>query len=67
MPFWLAGDSNATMTFGLILLGLCWSASVVARSAPIADAVSVTDRVALQGFSDLSMNAVGALGGGWPS
>jgi MFS family permease len=63
MLFWLAGDSNTTMTFGLILLGLGWSASVVAGSALIADAVSVTDRAALQGFSDLSMNAVGALGG----
>lgn len=61
--FWLAADSGAAMVAGLILLGLGWSASVVAGSALIAEAVSATDRAALQGFSDLSMNAAGALGG----
>jgi len=61
--FWLAGENAAAMTAGLILLGLGWSASVVAGSALIAEAVSVHDRSALQGFSDLSMNAAGALGG----
>ena len=63
MLFWLAADSTTAMTIGLILLGLGWSASVVAGSALVAEAVSVTDRSALQGFSDLSMNAVGAVGG----
>jgi MFS family permease len=61
--FWLAGDSSTAMTVGLILLGLGWSASVVAGSALIAEAVGVGDRAALQGFSDLSMNAAGAVGG----
>ncbi|TFC93112.1 MULTISPECIES: MFS transporter [Cryobacterium] len=61
--FWLAGESQTAMTVGLILLGLGWSASVVAGSALIAEAVDVHDRAALQGFSDLSMNAAGALGG----
>jgi MFS family permease len=61
--FWLAGESSTAMTVGLILLGLGWSASVVAGSALIAEAVGVNDRAALQGFSDLSMNAAGALGG----
>lgn len=61
--FWLASESSAAMIVGLILLGLGWSASVVAGSALIAEAVSVGDRAALQGFSDLSMNAAGALGG----
>ncbi|WEO77115.1 MFS transporter [Cryobacterium sp. SO2] len=61
--FWLAGESATAMTVGLILLGLGWSASVVAGSALIAEAVDVHDRSALQGFSDLSMNAAGALGG----
>ena len=61
--FWLAGANAAAMTVGLILLGLGWSASVVAGSALIAEAVGVHDRSALQGFSDLSMNAAGALGG----
>lgn len=63
MLFWLAADSTTAMTIGLILLGLGWSASVVAGSALVAEAVSVADRSALQGFSDLSMNAVGAVGG----
>lgn len=61
--FWLAGENATAMTVGLILLGLGWSASVVAGSALIAEAVDVHDRSALQGFSDLSMNAAGALGG----
>ncbi|TFD32325.1 MFS transporter [Cryobacterium cryoconiti] len=61
--FWLAGESQTAMTVGLILLGLGWSASVVAGSALIAEAVDVHDRAALQGFSDLAMNGAGALGG----
>lgn len=61
--FWLAAGSTTAMTVGLILLGLGWSASVVAGSALIAEAVGVGDRAALQGFSDLSMNTAGALGG----
>ena len=61
--FWLAGDNATAMTAGLILLGLGWSASVVAASTLITDAVGVHDRSALQGFSDLSMNAAGALAG----
>ncbi|TFB98714.1 MFS transporter [Cryobacterium adonitolivorans] len=61
--FWLAGDTATAMTVGLILLGLGWSASVVAGSTLITEAVGVHDRSALQGFSDLSMNAAGALGG----
>jgi len=61
--FWLAGDNATAMTVGLILLGLGWSASVVAASTLITDAVGVHDRSALQGFSDLSMNSAGALAG----
>ncbi len=61
--FWLAAESQTAMTVGLILLGLGWSASVVAGSALIIEAVDIHDRAALQGFSDLSMNAAGALGG----
>ena len=58
------GDGSQTpMTVSLILLGAGWSASVVAGSALVSEAVPVHDRSALQGFSDLSMNAAGALGG----
>ncbi len=61
--FWLASDSGSAMIVGLILLGLGWSASVVAGSALVSEAVAATDRAALQGFSDLSMNAAGAVCG----
>jgi MFS family permease len=63
VTFWLAGESATAMTVGLILLGVGWSASVVAGSALVADAVDVHDRAPLQGFSDLSMNAAAALAG----
>jgi MFS family permease len=63
VTFWLAGESATAMTVGLILLGLGWSASVVAGSTLISDAVDVHDRAPLQGFSDLSMNSAGALAG----
>jgi MFS family permease len=61
--FWLNGESTVAMAVGLVLLGLGWSAAVVAGSALITEAVGVRDRAPLQGFSDLSMNAAGALGG----
>ncbi len=60
---WLSDGSQGTMTVSLIFLGLGWSASVVAGSALVSEAVDVEDRSSLQGFSDLSMNAAGALGG----
>jgi MFS family permease len=59
----LYSDSQAGVTVSLILLGLGWSASVVAGSAMVAESVAGQDRPALQGISDLSMNAAGALGG----
>jgi MFS family permease len=58
---WVGGNSE--IATGLVLLGLGWSASVLAASALVADAVAVQDRPSLQGLSDLSMNAAGALGG----
>jgi MFS family permease len=57
------GESRLMMTVGLVLLGLGWSASVLSASALVAEAVGVDERPALQGFSDLSMNAAGAIGG----
>ncbi len=60
---WLGSDSMMGMTASLILLGLGWSASVVAGSALVSDAVAIEDRPAVQGFSDFSMNGAGALGG----
>lgn len=60
---WGAADSRPAVTVSLILLGLGWSASVVAGSAVVADSVAVPERPAIQGTSDLGMNAAGALGG----
>nr|WP_233205969.1 MFS transporter [Cryobacterium sp. Y82] len=59
----LSDGSQGTMTLSLIFLGLGWSASVVAGSALVSEAVQIEDRSSLQGFSDLTMNAAGALGG----
>lgn len=60
---WLGDGSQGAMAVCLIFLGLGWSASVVAASALVAEAVDVHDRSSLQGFSDLSMNGAGALAG----
>ncbi|MGG5173274.1 MFS transporter [Pseudarthrobacter sp. J1738] len=59
----VAADTRAAVTASLILLGLGWSASVVAGSALVAESAQPQDRPALQGVSDLSMNASGAIGG----
>jgi MFS family permease len=59
----VAADSRTAVTISLVLLGLGWSASVVAGSAMVAESVHIQDRPAIQGLSDLSMNAAGALGG----
>lgn len=59
----VAADSRTAVTISLILLGLGWSASVVAGSAMVAESVHIQDRPAIQGISDLTMNAAGALGG----
>lgn len=59
----VAADSRGAVTASLIFLGLGWSASVVAGSALVAESAQPQDRPALQGISDLSMNASGAVGG----
>jgi MFS family permease len=48
---------------GLALLGLGWSAGLVAGSALLTESVAVPDRPAAQGLSDLCMNVGGAVGG----
>jgi MFS family permease len=55
--------NHTTLTIGLFLLGLGWSGTLVAGSALLTEATSVSDRPAVQGVSDLVMNASGALGG----
>ena len=59
----LGSHQTGVVIFGLILLGLGWSASTVAGSALLNDAAPATQRVQLQGRSDLAMNLAGALGG----
>jgi len=61
---WLGSESELAVTISLVLLGLGWSASTIAASALVAESVAVDDRAALQGFSDLTMNATAAIGGG---
>lgn len=48
---------------GLFLLGLGWSATIVAGSTLLSESVSVEDRPSIQGASDLFMNGAGAIGG----
>ncbi|NKX49653.1 MFS transporter [Arthrobacter deserti] len=60
---WSAPGSRTAVTACLVLLGLGWSASVVSGSALVAEAVDVEHRAAVQGTSDLAMNAAGAVAG----
>jgi len=48
---------------GLFLLGLGWSFTLIAGSTLVTDSVEANERPSVQGLSDLSMNAAGALGG----
>jgi MFS family permease len=63
----LAGTAHeghsTTLTAGLFLLGLGWSACMVAGSTLLTDAVGVDDRPAVQGSSDLLMGLAAAGGG----
>lgn len=52
---WLVGA-------GLMLLGLGWSASVIAGSTLLAESVPEAGRIPAQGLSDTLMGAAGALG-----
>ncbi|GAB3124606.1 MFS transporter [Streptomyces calidiresistens] len=62
----LAGTADGRHTqsaVALFLLGLGWSAGLVAGSALVTDAVPIHTRPAAQGLSDLTMNGCAALGG----
>ncbi|MDQ4039195.1 MAG: MFS transporter [Actinomycetota bacterium] len=58
-----SGDSEAQLMVGLFLLGLGWSAGLVAGSTLLAESVPTAVRTRVQGSSDLVMNLVGAAGG----
>lgn len=58
-----AGLDSTRIAAGLLLLGLGWSATMVAGSALLTDSVSVELRPAAQGLSDLTMGLFGAFAG----
>lgn len=60
----VAGDTgHMLLTVALLLLGLGWSAGLIAGSALLTDSLPVPVRPSAQGLSDVTMNIAGALGG----
>ena len=57
------GSEVVALGIGLFLLGLGWSCTLIAGSTLVTDEVETTERPAVQGLSDLVMNAAGAVGG----
>ncbi|KJK41328.1 hypothetical protein UK15_00365 [Streptomyces variegatus] len=57
-----AGTSHTQSMAALFVLGLGWSAGLVAGSALLTDSVPAADRAAAQGLSDLVMSSAAALG-----
>ncbi len=58
-----AGHHSARLAAGLMVLGLGWSATMVAGSTLLTESVSVELRAAAQGLSDLTMGLAGASAG----
>jgi MFS family permease len=58
-----AGHHTARLSVGLTLLGLGWSATMVAGSTLLSESVPVAVRPAAQGLSDLVMGLAGAAAG----
>jgi MFS family permease len=59
-----AGPADtALLGTGLVLLGLGWSAGLVAGSALLTESVALPVRAGAQGLADVAMNVSGALGG----
>lgn len=56
-------DNVVLLGVGLFLLGLGWSGTLIAGSTMVTDETDPVERPAVQGLSDLVMNAAGALGG----
>ena len=57
------GDNVPMLGVGLFLLGLGWSCTLIAGSTMVTDEVGAAERPSVQGLSDLTMNAAGAIGG----
>ncbi|MFJ9325478.1 MFS transporter [Streptomyces sp. NPDC101230] len=58
-----AGPRHGQTALGLFVLGLGWSAGMIAGSALLTDSVPQDARAAVQGLSDLTMNAAAGIGG----
>jgi MFS family permease len=58
-----AGHQQVRLAAGLTLLGLGWSATMVAGSSLLSESVPVSLRASVQGLSDLVMGLAGALAG----
>jgi MFS family permease len=58
-----AGHHSVQLSFGLFLLGLGWSGTMVAGSTLLSESVPQLVRPSAQGLSDLMMGLSGALGG----
>ena len=58
----LASQSMGSVTVGLVLLGLGWSATTVAGSTLLVATLTPAERVPVQGFSDATMSLAGAVG-----
>ena len=56
-------DNVPILGVGLFLLGLGWSCTLIAGSTLVTDSVEPRERPSVQGLSDLTMKAAGALGG----
>ncbi|MEU0354793.1 MFS transporter [Streptomyces cyaneofuscatus] len=58
-----AGPRHGQTALALFVLGLGWSAGMIAGSALLTDSVPQDARAAVQGLSDLTMNAAAGIGG----
>ena len=58
-----AGHDQARLAAGLMLLGLGWSATMVAGSTLLSESIPVELRASAQGLSDLVMGLAGAMAG----
>jgi len=56
------GDAGATIILGLFLNGVGWNLAFVSGSALLTDALSPAERASVQGFADLLMGLMGAIG-----
>jgi MFS family permease len=58
-----AGHGTVQLALGMALLGLGWSATIVAGSTLLSESVPAELRASAQGLSDLTMGLAGALAG----